>query len=60
MSKLNSNAGKQMLARASAKGYAVIEFAEDEDGELRLMEITDHYRGLEQRVNDEDPKPEHI
>jgi len=53
---LQSDAGKQALAHAMNNAYTVLEFKE-RDGELTIMDITEHYRQMEQIVNDEDPAP---
>lgn len=46
--RLESSAGREMLAYASSRDYCVIEFERGEDGKLWLRDITDHVRELEE------------
>lgn len=50
---LRSEQGKQMLAHAMSKDYCVLEFQEPEDGEMRVLDITDHVEQLEEWAEQE-------
>lgn len=44
---MDSEMGKEILAWVMAQEYAVLEFAEMDNGEMRIMDITDHHLELE-------------
>lgn len=50
--KLDSPAGKQMLAHVMQQEYCVMEFKKREDGGYTIADITEHHEQLEEMVDD--------
>lgn len=50
---MRSPLGKEILAYASGQEYCILEFAEMDDGSMRVAVITDHVRALEDEVYDD-------
>ena len=47
---MHSDKGKQILVHAMNKEHCVLEFTEQPDGEMHVMDITDHVEALEELV----------
>lgn len=48
---MNSDKGKQILAYAMNSEHCVLEFSELDNGEMHVVDITDHVEALEEKVN---------
>lgn len=51
---MHSDTGKSILVHAMSSEYCVLEFKEMDDGEHRVMDITDHVEQLEKKVENKD------
>ena len=51
---MHSDRGKQILVHAMQKEYCVLEFQQMDNGEHRVMDITDHVEQLEKKVENKD------
>lgn len=47
---LQSEKGKEILAYATSREYCILEFAELDNGEMSVADITDHVEELEEQV----------
>lgn len=48
---VRSDTGKSILQYAMASEYCVLEFQEQEDGSMNVVEITEHVKRLEEQNN---------
>lgn len=53
MVEMDSEKGKEILAHAMASEYCVLEFNEMDDGSMNVVDITEHVRQLEEKVNND-------
>jgi len=51
---MKSSRGKEILIHAMSNEYCVLEFKEMDNGEHRVMDITEHVEQLEKKVENKD------
>jgi len=51
---MKSERGKEILVHAMQEDYCVLEFTKMDNGEHRVMDITEHVEQLEEKVENKD------